>query len=86
MKPKNPNMGYLAAFLRKFGGSQKSQDFFATMTDRKWREWQSRYHLIIEGHSEMLGSPMTWWETEFHQALQLGTYSPGQSSASDPRS
>jgi len=78
MKHKNPNMGYLTAFVREFGGSKRAQDFFATMTDRKWKAWQFRYGVIIEGHGRGLNPPMTWWEKEFHQALRLGTCLPNK--------
>ena len=77
MKHKNPEMGYLVALIRDFGGSEKTQEFFATMTDQEWQKWQPRYQAIVNGIGVALDPPMTWWEKEFHKAIQLGKSFPG---------
>jgi hypothetical protein len=73
------DMGYLAAFIREHGGSEAACEFFAKMTEREWDGWQFRYHVILDGNGKALTPPLTWWEKEFHQSLQLGQYQPPDS-------
>jgi hypothetical protein len=77
MKHTNPEMGHLVALVRQYGASEKAQEFFATMTDRKWEKWQPRYKAILDGKGIALDPPMTWWEKEFHQSMELGKCVPG---------
>lgn len=74
--------------------SPEACEFFKSMTEEQWEEWQPRYHTLIlcdknhkprPGVDKSLNTPITWWEREFYTAYLMGFLCAAEIVHPDPR-